>query len=60
MKKQTNEMRILREFVEEFSPIHQGLTKEMNYDELFDVVAEIVKTHKDAANVAGFTALGLA
>jgi len=40
-----NEMQILRIFVEEFSPVHQGLTKDMNYDELFEVVAEIVGEH---------------
>ena len=40
----TNEMRILREFVEEFSPISDGVD-EMTYDELFDVVSNIVKSH---------------
>ncbi len=41
----TNEMRVLQEFVEEFSPIHQGQTKDMCYDELFAVVAEVSKEY---------------
>lgn len=44
---QTNEMRVLQELVEEFSPIHQGQTTDYTYDELFDIVAEIVKTHNE-------------
>lgn len=42
---QTNEMRVLREFVEEFSPVHQTLVEKMDYDELFGVVRDIVGTH---------------
>jgi len=51
-KKVTNEMKVLREFVKEFSPFHNGLDHEekeitdtMNYDELFDVVEDIVNAH---------------
>ena len=45
--KQSNEMQILRAFVEEFSPIHagQGHIKDFTYDELFDIVSEIVESH---------------
>lgn len=45
VKKETNEMRILREFVEEYSPIHRGQTQDFSYDELFAIVSEIVDTH---------------
>ena len=41
----SEEMRILREFVEEFSPLHRGETKDMTYDMLFDVVSDIVDSH---------------
>jgi len=44
----SDEMRILREFVEEFSPIHQGQTEELSYEELFDIVAEVVEAHKES------------
>jgi hypothetical protein len=42
---ETNEMRVLREFVAEFSPFHQTLVQKMEYDELFEVVKDIVETH---------------
>ena len=38
-------MRVLREFVAEFSPFHQTLVQKMEYDELFEVVKDIVETH---------------
>ena len=44
-EKTSNEMNILREFVEEFSPIHVGQVGDFTYDELFDVVADIMDTH---------------
>ena len=41
-------MRILRAFVVEFSPFYSyEIAKEMNYDELFEVVGEIVESHKE-------------
>jgi len=40
-----NEIRILREFVEEFSPIHQGQINDLSYSQLFEIVAEIVTEH---------------
>lgn len=43
----SNEMKVLRKFVEEFSPIHQGNTECLSYDELFSIVAEIVETHNE-------------
>ena len=46
MSKESNEMRILREFVVEFSPFYSyEIANEMNYDELFVVVGEIVESH---------------
>jgi len=44
---ESKEMKVLRAFVEEFSPFHQGLTKDMSYDELFDIVSDIVESHYD-------------
>jgi len=41
--KVANEIRILREFIEEFSPIYARLAKDMNYSELIEVVKEIAK-----------------
>ncbi len=41
----SDEMKILRAFVEEFSPIHQGQTQDMSYADLFDVVDMIVDSH---------------
>ena len=43
--KTTNEIRVLRDFVEEFSPIHQGQAKDFTYDELFSIVGDIVEAH---------------
>jgi len=43
----TNEMKVLREFVKEFSPVHQMRTDEMSYYELFVVVEQVVGSHKD-------------
>ena len=43
----TNEMKVLRAFVEEFSPLHEGETKGMSYNDLFEVVADIVDSHYD-------------
>jgi len=40
-----NEMEVLMDFVEEFSPIYAGFVKEMTYDELFDIVDNIVDEH---------------
>ena len=45
MVKETNEMKVLRAFVEEFSPLHEGETKDMSYNDLFEVVADIVDSH---------------
>ena len=47
MVKETNEMKVLRAFVEEFSPLHEGETKYMSYNDLFEVVADIVDSHYD-------------
>ena len=47
MVKETNEIIVLRAFVEEFSPLHQGETKDMSYNDLFEVVADIVDSHYD-------------
>jgi len=41
----SNEMKILKEFVEEFSPIYQGQVDDFSYDELFEVVEDIVDEH---------------
>lgn len=45
--KEINEMRILRLFVMEFSPPHAQQVDEMSYNELFDVVAEVLEAHKN-------------
>ena len=43
-----NEMRVLKEFVMEFSPFHnKDIVNDMSYSELFDVVKEIVETHNE-------------
>ena len=47
MVKETNEMKVLRAFVEEFSPLYEGETKDMSYNDLFEVVADIVDSHYD-------------
>ena len=47
MPTQSKEMKVLKEFVEEWSPIHRGLTKDMLSLELLEVVANIVKTEID-------------
>ena len=39
-----DEMRILRRFVEKFSP--ERNTKDMSYEELFKVVGKIARSHK--------------
>ena len=51
---ESNEMKILKAFVYEFSPFHDGETKEgikivntMNWEELWNVVDEIVDSHFD-------------
>ena len=43
----TNEIKVLREFVKEFSPIHGGLTDQFTYNELFTIISEIVEAHND-------------
>jgi len=45
----SNGMRVLREFVEEFSPIHAGFIDELTYEELFDIVAEVVESHYEGS-----------
>lgn len=40
--KMPNEIRVLKEFVNEFSPLHQGQTERMSYTELFDIVEKVV------------------
>ena len=47
MVKETNEIKVLRAFVEEFSPLHKDETKDMSYNDLFEVVADIVDSHYD-------------
>ena len=42
---ESNEMRILREFIEEFSPLHAGIVYELTYDERFDIVSDVVESH---------------
>ena len=42
---ESNEMRILREFVEEFSPLHAEFASELTYDERFDIVSDVVESH---------------
>ena len=37
-----NEIKVLREFIEEFNPFYERLTENMNYNELIEVVKEIV------------------
>ncbi len=39
------EMELLKAFVEEFSPIHQGQTEDLTYNELFAIISEIVDSH---------------
>ena len=41
----SKEIEILKEFVEEFSPLHTGQTQNLTYDELFTIVTTIVNTH---------------
>jgi len=48
MSKESNEMKVLRAFVEEFSPFHSHeIVKEMTYNELFDIADEIVNSYND-------------
>ena len=42
---ESNEMRILREFVEEFSPLHAEFAHELTYDELFEIVGQVYESH---------------
>ena len=49
-KMESNEMKVLRAFVEEFSPLHQGETKGMSYDQLFSIVSDIVDSHYEDIN----------
>jgi len=48
MSEETHEMKVLRAFVEVFSPIHQGQTEGMDFDELFDIVRQIIESHYGA------------
>lgn len=41
----TEEMKILKAFVEEFSPIHKGQVDDFSYNELFEVIEDIVDVH---------------
>jgi hypothetical protein len=45
MTKETNELRVLREFLQEFNPIYAdvGVLFSMSYRELVDAVKETVK-----------------
>ncbi len=40
------ETRVLKRFVEEFSPVSHEEIKEMSYDMLFDTVAKIARKRK--------------
>lgn len=42
---ESNEMRILREFVEEFSPLHAEFAHTLTYDELFEIVGQVYESH---------------
>lgn len=42
---ESNEMRILREFVEEFSPLHAEFAHKLTYDELFFIVGQVYESH---------------
>lgn len=44
---QNNEMRVLKLFIEVFSPSHCGNIDNLSYNGLFDLVAEIVETQKN-------------
>ena len=44
-EKTNHEMNVLRDFVSEFSPMNQREVNEYSYEELFDVVNEIVFSH---------------
>lgn len=46
MIKQSNEMKVLKEFVKEFSPFHEQEADRMTYSELTEVVIEIAKEMK--------------
>jgi hypothetical protein len=39
----TNEMRILREFIQEFSPLHAEGVEDLTYHELTDIVKEVAE-----------------
>jgi len=43
----TNEMKVLVEFVREFSPAHQIDVENMTYSELFEVVQQVVDSHNE-------------
>ena len=42
---ESNEIRILREFVEEFSPLHAEFAHELTYDELFEIAGQVYESH---------------
>ena len=42
---ETNEMKVLRKFVKEFSPIHSTFVNELTYDELFEIVGQVYQSH---------------
>ena len=45
--KQSNEMRVLREFVEEFSPLHDMVTTEdYTYEDLTEIVIDVADEFK--------------
>lgn len=44
----SNEIKVLRAFVREFSPIHAEDVKTMSYEELFEVVGEVVQCRKES------------
>lgn len=44
-EKETNERRVLREFVEEFSPVGRGFTQGYTYNDLFEIISDIVDIH---------------
>ena len=48
-EKTNHEMNVLRDFVSEFSPMNQREVNEYSYEELFDVVNEIVFSHYNSS-----------
>ena len=41
----STELKVLRGFAGEFSPLHQTMVNDMSYSELFDIAKEIVEAH---------------